>query len=75
MKLLPANKNDIARIFVFIIPVTFFVAGMFDTLNNFLVKILLFLGFAALISAAITYALKNEEKENRLEDNLQDDSH
>jgi hypothetical protein len=75
MKLFPLNKNSIALSFVALIAIGFFVAGLFNVLDYFIVKALLFSGFGALVIISISYALKNETKKNRPEDKLQDDSH
>ncbi len=75
MKPFPLNRNSIALSFVALIAIGFFIAGLFNVLDYFIVKALLFLGFGALVITSISYALKNETKKNRPEDKLQDDSH
>ena len=75
MKLFPLNKNSIALLLVVILSVGFFVAGLLKVLDYFIVKVLLFSSFTALVIIAIGYALKNDTKKNRPEDKLQDDSH
>lgn len=75
MKLFPINKNSIALLGVAALTIGFFVAGMLDVLNYFIIKALLFSSFTALVIIAISYASKNEAKKNRPEDKLQDDSH
>lgn len=75
MKLFLINKNSIALIFVGVITIGFFVAGLFNVLDNFIVKLLLFSNFGALVIISIGYALKNEIKKNRPEDTPQDDSY
>lgn len=69
------NKNTIALLIAGVIAIGFFVAGLFDVLDYFIVKALLFSSFAVLVLVALGYALKNEIKKNRPEDKLQDDSH
>ena len=75
MKFFPQNKNSIALSFVGLVTIGFFIAGMFEVLNYFIIKALLFSGYGILLIIAINYALKNEAKKNRPEDKLQDDSH
>jgi len=75
MKLFPVNKNSIALLFVAAITFTFFIAGLLDILDYFIIKSLLFFNFTGLVIVAISYALKNEDKKNRPKDKLQDDSH
>jgi hypothetical protein len=70
MKLFPLNRNSIALLFVALIAIGFFVAGLFNVLNYFIVKALLFSGFGALVVISISYALKNAPKKNRPEDKL-----
>ncbi|MFC0604157.1 hypothetical protein [Winogradskyella pulchriflava] len=75
MKLFPLSKNSIALSFVAIITFSFFVAGLFEVLDYVIIQVLLFTSFGALLVIAIFYALKNDNKKNRPEDQLQDDSH
>tara|TARA_R110000796_G_scaffold119892_6_gene234007 strand:+ start:1201 stop:1428 length:228 start_codon:yes stop_codon:yes gene_type:complete len=75
VKFIPKTKDGIALTCVSIIAFSFFIAGIFDILNNFIVQLLIFLLFGCLLAVAIGYAFKNEHKKNRLEDKLQDDSH
>jgi membrane protein implicated in regulation of membrane protease activity len=74
MNLFSLNKNSLALILVGAVAIGFFVAGLFEVLNYFILQILLFLGYATLVVLALTHAIKNERKKNRPEDNLQDDS-
>jgi hypothetical protein len=62
MKLFSLTTNSIALSAVALITVVFFVAGLFNILDYFIVKALLFLGFGALVIISISYALKNETK-------------
>lgn len=64
-----------ALAFAAIVTLGFFIAGLFDVLNFFIVKVVLILSFVFLLGLAINYAVKNETKENRPEDELQDDLH
>ncbi len=73
MKLFPLNKNSMTLLFVALIAIGFFVGGLFDVLDYFIVKALLFSGFGATVIVSVNYALKNENKKNRPEDKLQDD--
>jgi hypothetical protein len=73
MKLFPLNKNSLALILVSAVAIGFFVAGLFEVLDYFILQVLLFLGYTSLIVTAFYYAIKNHKK-NRLENNLQDDS-
>jgi len=74
MKLIPLSKNSLALLFVSIIAFGFFAAGMFEVLDYFIIKALLFVLFSGLLGIAFWYALKNDNKKNRPEDKLQDDS-
>ena len=62
MKLFPLNKNSIALLFVAIIAFGFFVAGMFNVLDYFIIKALLFGLFGGLLVIAFWHALKNDIK-------------
>jgi hypothetical protein len=75
MKLIPLNKNSIALIFVAIIAIGFFAAGLFEVLDYVIIKALLFTGFGFLFVIAIVFTIKNENKKNRPKETLQDDSH
>lgn len=70
----PTDKNSLALIFTSVVTIGFFTAGLFEVLDYFIIKALLCGIFIVLISIAIWYAIKNEKK-NRPEDKLQDDSH
>ena len=75
MMLFSLTKNSVAILCVAVLAIVFFVGGLFDVLDLFIVKVLLFLGYGALVTVAISYALKNNSKKNRPEDQLRDDSH
>jgi hypothetical protein len=75
MSFFPLNKNTIALSSVAIITIGFFIAGLYEVLDYIIVKVLLFGGLGILMIIAITHAIKSEVKKNRLEDELQDDSH
>ncbi|MDP5081958.1 MAG: hypothetical protein NWP87_04815 [Winogradskyella sp.] len=75
MKLFSLTKNSVALLCVASITILFFVAGLFNVLNYFIVQALLFSGFGALVIISLSYAIKNNTKKNRPEDELQDDSH
>lgn len=74
MKFFTLTKNNIALIVVAVVGVGFFIAGMFEVLDNFVVKALFFTGYGALLIAALYFALIGQEK-NRPEEIPQDDSH
>jgi len=73
MKWFPINKNTMALLFVVIVTLGFFIAGLFEVLDYLIIKFLLICGFIGLVAVAIFFAVKNRKK--RLEDKLQDDSH
>jgi len=73
MKWFPINKNTIALLFVIIMTLGFFIAGLFEVLDYLIIKFLLICGYIGLVAVAIFFAVKN--RKNRLEDKLQDDSH
>lgn len=52
------HKNTIALTFTGIITVGFFVAGIFGVLDYFIVKLLLFVGFALLVFYLILMIIK-----------------
>ena len=70
MKLFSLSKNSIALSAVALIVIGFFVAGLFNVLDYFIVKALLFFGFGTLVIISISYGLKNETKKNRPKDKL-----
>jgi hypothetical protein len=75
MKLFPLHKNTLALCFASVLVIGFFVSGLLDILDYFIVKVLLFSGFVALAIVAINYGVENEIKKKRLEEKLQDESH
>ncbi|WP_400079607.1 hypothetical protein [Winogradskyella sp. R77965] len=75
MKFIPITKDSIALTLATILVLGLFVSGLFEILDYFIVKALLFLGFGSLFILALSFALRNESKKNRPEDTLQDDSH
>jgi hypothetical protein len=74
MKTVHLNKNNLALILAIVLGIGFFVAGLFEVLDYFIIQVLLFLGFGSLVIATFYYGLKNDKKK-RLEAKLQDDSH
>lgn len=70
----PLNKNTIALSFVAIIVLGFFIAGLFDVLDYFIIKVLLITGTVAIVIATIAFLFKNNAQKNRLDDS-QDDSY
>ncbi|SDH27570.1 hypothetical protein [Winogradskyella thalassocola] len=75
MKFLPTSPDAIALTCVTLITLSLFIAGLLEVLDYIIIKGLLFLGFGTMFVFAVNYALKNDKKENRLEDTPQDDSH
>ena len=75
MKLFPLNRNSIALCLVTFVSIGFFIAGLCEVLDYFIMKVLLFTTYGALFVVSILYALKNDDEKNRPEDQLQDDSH
>jgi hypothetical protein len=74
MKLFPLTKNSIALSFVGLITIGFFVAGLLEILDYFIVKVLLFSSFGVLLIIAFGSAIKNDTKKNRPEVKPQDDN-
>ncbi len=74
MRFFPLSKNSIALLLAALITFGFFAAGMFEVLDYFIIKALLFTLFGGMLIFAIWRALKNDTIKNRLEDELQDDS-
>jgi len=62
MKLFPLNKNSIALLFVGVITIGFFIAGLSNILDYIIIKVLLFSGSVTLVIVAIGFALKNDTK-------------
>jgi NADH:ubiquinone oxidoreductase subunit 6 (subunit J) len=62
MKLFPLTKNSIALSLVALIVIGFFVAGLFNVLDYFIIKALLLSVYSAIVIISISYALKNETK-------------
>ena len=74
MRFFPLSKNSIALLLAALITFGFFAAGMFEVLDYFIIKALLFALFGGMLIFAIWCALKNDTIKNRPEDELQDDS-
>jgi hypothetical protein len=74
MRFFPLSKNSIALLLATLITFGFFAAGMFEVLDYFIIKALLFTLFGGMLIFAIWRALKNDTMKNRPEDELQDDS-
>ncbi|MCA0132239.1 hypothetical protein [Winogradskyella alexanderae] len=72
MNWFPTDKNTIVLIFVSLITIGFFIAGLFDVLDYLIIKFLLISGTIALLVVALYFALRN--RKNRLENKFQDDS-
>lgn len=62
MSWFPLNKNTIALILVATITIGFFVAGLLEVLDYFIIKALLFIGVAFLFGIAFYYGIKNDKK-------------
>ncbi len=73
MKLFPLSINTISILTTAITVVGFFIAGLFKVLDNVVIKALFFIGYIALLIAALYFALTGKQK-NRPEDLPQDDS-
>ena len=73
MNLFSLTKNTVALLCVAGIAIGFFVAGLFNVLDYFIIKALLFSCFGILLGIAISYAITNENKKKRPEDTLKDD--
>lgn len=73
MKILPLSTDAIALIWVTLVTFTIFIAGLLDVLDYIIIKVVLFITFGTMFVFAVSYALKNRKKENRLKDTLQDD--
>ena len=52
------NKNTLALTYTAVLVLGFFISGLCDVLDYFIVKALLFTGFAALITALVLIAIK-----------------
>lgn len=74
MRFFPLSKNSIALLLAALITFGFFAAGMFEVLDYFIIKALLFTLFGGMLIFAIWRALKNDTIKNRPEDERQDDS-
>ncbi|MFK7832503.1 MAG: hypothetical protein AB8B52_04430 [Winogradskyella sp.] len=75
MKFIPTTKDSLALTGVAFIALGFFVAGLFNILDYFMVKLLLYFGLAFMFALVIRYAIKNDSKKNRFEDERQNDSY
>lgn len=69
------DKNFMALTFVVLVTIGFFIAGLLQILDYFIVKVILFASFGILFFIAFLSAIKSYRKKNRLEDKPQDDSH
>ncbi len=68
------NRNTITLTGAVIVSLGFFIAGLTNVLDYYIVKILLFTGFSMLLCLAIVTVLQKASKKNRLENSSQDDS-
>ena len=75
MKFFPLNKDTISLSISSLVAIGFFVAGLSEVLDYFIIKALLFMGFGALFFVAIFFTMKNNAIKNRPEDKAQDDLH
>ena len=74
MKFVSINNQTLPLIITGFVTFLFFIGGLCDILHLFIIKALLFTGFAGLLIATVYYAQKNRVKKNRLEDlKTQDD--
>lgn len=74
MRLFPLNKHNAPLLLVAAVAIGFFIGGLFEVLDYFIIKVLMFMAYGALLILGIGYALLNDKK-NRLEDTPQDDSY
>ncbi len=58
------NNNKYAVTVTIFITVAFLIAGIFDVLNYFIVKLILFLSFLVLLFYMIYYLLVNQNKKH-----------
>ena len=74
MRLFPLNKHTAPLLLVAVVAIGFFIGGLFEVLDYFIIKVLMFMAYGALLILGIGYALLNDKKK-RLEDTPQDDSY
>lgn len=60
------NKDTFALVFTGLIVAGFFTAGILDVLDYFIVKVLLFIAFAALVVYVLIVVIKDSENKNHL---------
>ena len=65
MKSFQLNRNSLALIVTGVLGIGFFVAGLLEVLDYFIIKALLFGSFGLLVLIAFWHALKNNTKKNR----------
>lgn len=68
------TRNNIVLAGVATITLGFVFAGIFDVLDYFIVKLLLFSGFTVLFVVAVLVIVDEKKRKNRLDDQTQDDS-
>ena len=69
----PINKDTVSLMSVIIITVSFFVAGIFDVLDYFAIKVLIMSGVGILVIITSVLLFKSSLKNNRSEDKTQND--
>ncbi|NNE33171.1 MAG: hypothetical protein HKN40_12465 [Winogradskyella sp.] len=74
MKYFPINIDTISLALVGLVAVGFFIGGMLEVLNLFIIKALIILGFLGVLVIAVHFAIRNEVKKNRPEYKPQDDT-
>ena len=67
------NRDTVTLVGVIIVTLGFFVAGLTNILDYYIVKLLLFTGFGVLFLLALVTILNKAGKKNRLENISQDD--
>ncbi|MEY8867941.1 MULTISPECIES: hypothetical protein [Flavobacteriaceae] len=61
------SKDTLALIYASVLTLCFFVAGIFNVLDNFMIKTLLFVGFALFAVYLVIHFLKDIENKNHPE--------
>jgi len=62
MKSFQLNRNSLALIIASVLGIGFFIAGLLEVLDYFIIKALLFGSFGLLVLIAFWHALKNNTK-------------
>jgi hypothetical protein len=65
-------SDKTALLYTALLTVFFFIAGLLELLDNFIVMMVLFLGFTGIVAHIIIVKSKDEDKKNLPPDNYQD---